>query len=172
MLQVQVLSGDVTKIKSDALITAINSGGAWFGGIDGVIQRVAGDLFHKQAKQAMPLTDGQAVVALRGNSAHRGDFTNIVFVVDDLERPLSQIIYAGLKAAMDAGFSTVTLPTIRMGVMFGAVEKTQGETVEEMFLAVKRFQQNYSISASVKVISFVVYNDPNTEALLRQMFRI
>jgi O-acetyl-ADP-ribose deacetylase (regulator of RNase III) len=38
-----VISGDIAQVKSDAIITAINSGGAWFGGIDRVINNVAGN---------------------------------------------------------------------------------------------------------------------------------
>ena len=60
MTSVNVVDGDITQIKADALITAINSGGMWFGGLDGAIQRSSGSMFHGQAQAAMPLTDGQA----------------------------------------------------------------------------------------------------------------
>src|SRR3990167_1163934 len=110
---ISVVSGDIARVKADALITAINSGGAWFGGIDGVISRAAGDLFHAQAGAAMPLTDGQTVVAHSNGRAHKGAFTNVVFVVDDLRRPLREVVQSGLRAAADAGAQSVSLPTIR-----------------------------------------------------------
>lgn len=125
---VGVVSGDITRFKVDALITAINSGGMWFGGIDGVINRAAGNLFHLQASKAMPLSDGQVVVAY-GNITNQGAFTNVVFVVDDLRRSLAEVVYDGLSGASDAGFKSVSLPTIRMGVMLGVVEKTLEEAV-------------------------------------------
>jgi len=43
----RVIDGDVTSVKADAVVTLINSGGAWFGGVDGAIMRVAG--MHYQA---------------------------------------------------------------------------------------------------------------------------
>ena len=159
-----IQSGDIAKVEADALITAINSGGLWFGGIDRVIQGVAGNLFHNQAKKANPLTDGKAIIAMRGNTAHRGAFTNVVFVVDDLQQPLRNIIYAGLRAASNSGFKTVTLPAIRMGVMLGVVEHSKQEAVDEMIAGIKKFQQERS--DGLKRITLVVYGDTETEKLL------
>lgn len=164
---VAVVSGDITRTKADALITAINSGGMWFGGIDGVINRAAGNLFHQQAANAMPLKDGQTVVARSGGHAHDGAFANVVFVVDDLKRPLQEIIYSGLKAASNAGFKSVSLPTIRMGVMLGVVEKSVNEAVSEMTKGVRRFLGENS-DTTLKSITFVVYNDPQTQSLLQK----
>lgn len=162
---VSVVSGDIARVKADALITAINSGGMWFGGIDGVINRVAGNLFHRQAAKAMPLTDGQTVVAKSNGHAHNGAFTNVVFVVDDLKRSIVEIVYAGLEAADKAGFASVTLPTIRMGVMLGVVEKSAEEAVVGMGVAVRNFLKKNP--TSVKTITFVVYNDQRVQSLLQ-----
>jgi len=168
MKKVTVVSGDISKVKADALITAINSGGMWFGGIDGVINRVAGDFFHSQAGNRMPLSDGQTVVAY-GTLSNRGAFTNVVFVVDDLERPLHEIVYKGLKAASVAGFATVTLPTVRMGVMLGVVEKSAEQAVQEMAKGVKTFLDDYP-TTSIKSITFVVYGEQKTQSLLENAF--
>lgn len=165
-MKIDVVSGDIARVSVDALITAINSGGMWFGGIDGVIMRQAGELFHGQASAAMPLKDGQTVVA-RGNDTNRGKFANVVFVVDDLQKKLSHIVYAGLCAASDAGFQTVSLPTIRMGVMLGAVEKTAGEAIGEMVNGIRQFVTDKP-KTSVEGITFVVYNDPTTKEMLER----
>ena len=162
-MKISVTSGDISRTPSDALITAINSGGAWFGGIDGVIMRAAGPMFHDQASRAMPLEDGKAVIAKGGQ--HDGSFRNVVFVVDDLQRPLREIVLAGLLGAESAGFATVTLPTIRMGVMLGVVEKSLDEALSEMAAGVKAFLTKQP--KAVQSITFVVYNDPPTELLLR-----
>jgi len=165
---VSVVSGDIAQVKVDVLITAINSGGMWFGGIDGVINRIAGNFFHSQAAKMMPLADGQTVVARSNGHAHGGAFTNVVFIIDDLERPLREIIYSGLKAASDAGFKSVSLPTIRMGVMLGVVEKSAKEAVDEMAKGVKKFLVE-NPDTSLKSIAFVVYNDNKTQLLLQSI---
>jgi O-acetyl-ADP-ribose deacetylase (regulator of RNase III) len=167
MTHTQVTNGDISQVKADALITAINSGGMWFGGIDGVIQRSAGSMFHQQAQNALPLQHGQTVVA-KGDAQHDGAFKNVVFVIDDLEGRLADVVYNGLKAASDAGFTSVTLPTIRMGVMLGAVEKSVDEAVDEMAEGVRRFKADYTDSA-LSDIKFVVYGDESVENKLREM---
>jgi len=166
-MKLSVVSGDITQISVDGLITAINSGGMWAGGIDGVIGRVAGGQFHVQARELMPLRDGQTIVAT-GGTLNRGRFRNVVFVVDDLLQKLSEIIYKGLCAASDAGFKSVSLPTIRMGVMLGVVEKTTNEAVGEMALGVFRFIQDRP-NTSIEIITFVVYNDASTKSALERI---
>lgn len=149
--------GNIANVEADVLITAINSGGLWFGGIDGVINEHAGNFFHKQAADQMPLRDGQVIVA-SGEGCYRLIlFRNVVFVVDDLRKPLRQIIKLGLEAADKAGFETVSIPTIRMGVMLGMIEKTQDEVLMEMAAAIEEFKA--SNPKSIKKITFVVYND-------------
>ncbi len=165
----KVVAGDISRVKADALITAINSGGMWFGGIDGVIHRASGNLFHLQAAKAMPLKDGQTVVACSSGRAHDGAFTNVVFVVDELERPLHEVVCNGLKAASDAGFKSVTLPTIRMGVMLGVVEKSRGEAVREMAKGVAKFC--HENPKNLLSITFVVYNDEELQRDLEEVMR-
>ncbi|MEK7497198.1 MAG: hypothetical protein AAB657_04855 [Patescibacteria group bacterium] len=161
---VLVISGDISQIKADALITAINSEGMWYGGIDGVINKVAGNIFHQQAADKMPLKNEDTVVAKSNNQQHYGAFTNVIFVIDDLKSPLHTIIYKGLMAAHTSGFKTVTLPTIRMGVMLGVVEKTMQEAIDEMVEGVKSFLE--LVPDELEQITFVVYNDPKVQHML------
>ena len=165
-MKINVITGDITQVRSDALITAINSGGMWFGGIDGAIMGVAGNLFHQQAKASLPLSHGDTVLALSNGVKHRGEFSNVVFVIDDLTGALSDIIRNGLEAASNAKFKSVTLPTIRMGVMLGVVEKTREQAVDEMVKGVKRFLKWFP-NTTIECITFVVYVDPDTLDLLK-----
>ena len=166
---VKVVSGDIAKIEVDALITAINSKEEWHGGIDYVIKGVAGDLFHDKAIAAKPLYHGQAIVARSYGNPHNGAFTNVVFVVDTLKGRLSGVIYNGLVAASKAGFKSVSIPTIRMGVMLGEVEDTIEEAVNEIVIGIERFIAN-SLDTKLKDITLVVLYDPRIEKLLRDSF--
>ena len=96
-LKIQVIDGDITQTPADAIMTAINSGGMWFGGVDGAIMRAAGNSYHAQASEAMPLSDLDVVVAKGDRARHQGQFDNVVFVVDDLLSPLDKITYNGLE---------------------------------------------------------------------------
>jgi O-acetyl-ADP-ribose deacetylase (regulator of RNase III) len=157
-MTVQVIAGDIAQIPADAIITAINSDGAWYGGIDGVLKRAAGNHFHDQARAVMPLSDGETVVAF-GNGTSQ--FQNVIFVVDDVRQPLSGIVFNGLLAASNAGFKSVTLPAIRTGVMLGRFEKTKQEAVFSLGEGVRRFLEVGDLN-----ITFVVYSDRETQALL------
>ena len=101
-------------------------------------------------------------VVARGGNVTSLPFRNVVFVIDDLKQPLGNIIFLGLQAAQAAGFKTVTLPTIRMGVMSGVVEKTKQEAVDRMADGIERFV----LQGGQLDITFVVYSDKETEALL------
>ena len=162
-VQVEVVSGDIAQVKADALITLINSGGMWFGGIDGVIERNAGSLFHRQAA-TQELHDGMVVIATATGFQHGGEFGDVIFVVDDLRQPLHQLVEAGLKAADEAGYESVTLPAMRMGVMLGAFEKTIDEAVGEMVLGLKSVIGGFE---SLESVTFVVYDNLTAEYALK-----
>lgn len=166
---VRVISGDLAQTPCDTLITAVNSGGIWFGGIDGAIQRVAGNLFHNQVAEVLPLKHGATIVTKSNGKKHNGKFGNVVFVIDDLQGSLSEVLLNGLTAASKAGFKSVALPTIRMGVMLGVVEKSKEEAVGEMVGGVMRFLDE-NPQTSIESITFVVYVDPDTEELLKYTF--
>lgn len=170
-LEVRVVLGDITQTPADAIITGINSAGAWFGGIDGAIQRVAGDLYHSQAENSMPLKNLGVVVAKRENVTHRGKFEDVIFVVDDLRNPVSDVVCAGLEAAHKQGYKSVSLPAIRMGVLAGKVERTPIETVQKIREGVEKFGRTYGANTSLKQITFVVYNDPETQKKIEEGFK-
>ena len=109
MLEITVSEGDVTNVPSNALITAINSGGMWFGGIDRAIQRSASNMFHSQAAEQKPLIDGEVIYA-PALDGHRGLFGSVIFVIDDLQRPLREIVLTGLQEAERRKCTTVSLP--------------------------------------------------------------
>lgn len=172
-IKLQVVEGDITRITSDAIITAINSGRMWYGGIDSAIKRSArdrynnNDFYHAQAAAKMPLKNLQTVIA-RGFDLT--SFRDVVFVVDDLKSPLNQVVYTGLEAASNEGYQKVLVPTIRMGVMNGIVEKTEEEAIQKMALGVRNFLEEYSKQTKLVDISFVVYNNPSLAKKLDRAF--
>jgi O-acetyl-ADP-ribose deacetylase (regulator of RNase III) len=76
------------------------------------------------------------------------------------------VVKAGLDAASTAGLKTVTLPTIRMGVMLGAVEKSRTEALQEMVEGIRLHQE---AGSTIETITFVIYNDQETLDELKGM---
>lgn len=169
-ITINLVEGDIAQVKADALVTAINSGGAWFGGIDGVIQRAAGPMFHAQAHAALPLSHTQTVVA-RKRAPHRGQFGDVVFVIDDLEGPLSAVIIAALTAADEVGYKSISLPAIRTGVMLGAVEKDAATAAREIATGIESFAVGHT--NTLQEMTIVVYNSKEVfDALVYDLERV
>jgi O-acetyl-ADP-ribose deacetylase (regulator of RNase III) len=163
---IYVVQGDITRVPADAIMTAINSYGNWFGGIDYAIQKIAGDMYHAQATAEMPLKDGQVVIAKGNKSKHRGNFNDVVFVVDSLKQSLDKIIYKGLNASNKQGYQSIALPAIRTGVAAGFVEKTSEEAINKMGEGIARFMTNNSKSIKLENIQFVIHNDKEMQRLM------
>lgn len=168
MLKFNVIPGDISQVKADALITAINPDGEWKGGIDDVIRRNAGTLFHSQAAEKLPLKQGQTVNA-KGGPSNRASFSNVVFVIDGPQGSLSDVIFNGLMAADEAGYKSVTLPAIRMGVMRGVVEKTIPEAVWQIIDGIQRFDKKDDFKPTLQEVTFVIYGD---EEVTQELYKI
>ncbi len=160
---VYVCEGDLTKLKVDAIVTLINSGGMWFGGLDNAISRVAGTQYHNQA-QAVDLHNGQVVVAKK-KGLSRGRFEDVIFVVDDLESPLGDLVYAALSAAEQQGYKSVGFPLMRTGVMLGEVEPDVAAVIQQMKAGIARFWKEGERAMDIYI---VVYDDPRSAAMLLQ----
>jgi hypothetical protein len=140
-VHVDLLSGDITQVQSDALITLINSERMWFGGVDGAIMRNVGADFHQAASSYLDshpkATDGSVIFV--DGSTIQGDrnFRNVIFVIDDLSISLERLVEAGLIEALNRNLSVVTMPLMRSGVMAGVVEKTPEQVADGMMLGIK-----------------------------------
>lgn len=157
-LNVKVISGDISTVPSGALITAINGSGLWFGGIDNVIVRTSGNQFHQDLSNQMDQFQEGKSFFIRCQFQPQNSFQNVIFVIDNLIKKLHEIILSGLMEAEKQELSSVTLPTIRMGVMLGVVEKSEDEVLDEVILALEMF--NDSQPVHVKEITFVIYSNP------------
>ena len=171
MAQYRVLTGDLTQtVPVDAIVTLINSGEMWFGGVDGAIRRVAGNVYHDQVSavaRLRELNNMQVVVAQGDHNQHRGSFDDVIFVVDDLESPLNELVSAALEAAQSAGYKSIAFPLMRTGVMLGAVEPDVYAVVAQMRQAFEAFADESDMSIFV-----VVYNDPEAIKILAQNMKL
>lgn len=91
-------------------------------------------------------------------------------MIDDLQTPLNEVVLSWLKAADEAWYSSVSVPTMRMWVMMWSVEKTAEETIHQMKIWVDKFKNQWP--KNLKSITFVVYNDDKTQKLMEQTFSI
>lgn len=171
MLEVETSMGDITQVRVDALVTLVNSGGLWFGGIDGAIQRSAGKLYHSQLGEVLSsqgLTDGQVVTIKWQGEEHYGWFNDVVFVVDDLESPLGELVLTALEEAHRNGYDHISMPLMRSGVMRGMVEKDTDAVITQMQEGIRRFNQAHP--DSWLKVTIVVYRDTEAFSSLQSAF--
>lgn len=162
---ISLIQGDIAQVPAQALITAINAGGLWMGGIDSVIMRVADQQFHNQAARRMPLRHLDTIVAKK-KSPHRALFQDVIFVVDELEGPLREVVSVALQAAGNAGYTTVSLPAIRTGVMLGVVEDCAATAVGELLTGIRNHYTDFP-NSPISSISFVVYESGEVLKLIQ-----
>jgi O-acetyl-ADP-ribose deacetylase (regulator of RNase III) len=161
---IRVTTGDITKVVDvDAIVTLINPDGLWYGGVDGAIQRAAGNLYHAQAGRILDnhgLQNGQVIVAQGSRHQHNGGlqagkFDDVIFVVDALKSPLSTLVTAALQTAHEYGYKSVALPLMRTGIMAGLVEPDDITAIDEMWVGIKPYKNGHMD------IWVVAYNDSN-----------
>ena len=170
-----LVKGDISTVKADAMITSVNPGGAWWGAIDNLIDVACGapkysssNQFHNQIREfaaSRGLEQGTVIVAKK-RSTHAASFGDVIFVVDQPSGPLRNVVYAGLQAAGEAGYTSVSLPAIRCNVMLGVVEKDAKEAVAELLKGVTNYFADYPESSISNTI-FVIYSSGEVFNLLQ-----
>ena len=86
----------------------------------------------------------------------------MVFVGDNLRSPLKKVVCSGLECANRAGFSSVSMPAMRMGVMRGAVERTTEATMKGMVQGIKSFAHKVGTGSTVRDVTIVVHSNQDT----------
>jgi len=162
-MEIVVKDGDIAEEPADALITAVNSGGMWFGGIDNVIMRAAGHQYHDVVARTLRSNPDAHVVVANPAHSHLGMFRNVIFVIDDLQDPLNVVVRRGLTVASERGFKHVSMPMIRFGVMLD-VGGSSDDKIDEMAMAIHN--QSGDIKNRIEKLTVVVYGDLKLSALL------
>ncbi|MCR4295251.1 MAG: hypothetical protein NUW21_06930, partial [Elusimicrobia bacterium] len=158
------LKGDIRDARADAVLTTVQRKRLCGGGVNAAIKEANG-CFAAQLRKSPRLDDGEALLA-RGDG--KGPIDNVLFVADKYEKPLSDIVLEGLKAADRAGLKSLAVPALRTGSVFGAVERTYQEVVAELRKGVQRFLAG--ARTSLEKISFVVHNDEKLASRLQSAF--
>jgi len=163
-LAVEVLTGDITDARADAVLTTVQRKKLCEGGVNAAVG-AANPCFAAQLAKAPRLADGKTLLA-RGDG--KGPIDAVLFVGDRYEKPLSDIVLEGLKAADREGLKSIAVPALRTGSVFGAVERTYLEVAAEIRRGVERFLAG--ARTSLERISFVVRKDEKLAASLQNAF--
>jgi len=171
-MKIRVIDGDISIVKADALITAINSGASVAGSVDFAVYR-RNTHYHTMLQEAIetkPLAELSTFVATAPVRT-RLAFGDIVFVIDDTSHPLRRVVSAGLTGAHAAEKQRVCMPVMRSGAALGRRENTIKQVVNEIGIGIRMFRDETKRPA-IKDLTIVTYDDPDTLALLRRNLRV
>ncbi len=167
--QVQLVQGDITAQRVDAIVNAANRHLAHGGGVAAVIARKGGPIVEEQSRawvrQHGPITHETPAVTACGNLPCR----YIIHVVgpvwhggrDDEAAKLRTAVQAALQRAADLGLGSLALPAISTGIY--GYPKTQAARVILQAIADHFTAQPRSPLTDVRV---VLYDQPTTAAFL------
>jgi O-acetyl-ADP-ribose deacetylase (regulator of RNase III) len=159
-MKIELIKGDITKIKADAIVNAANSSLLGGGGVDGAIHRVGGkqildeciEIRNRQGK----CKTGEAVVTTAGNLPANYVIHTVGPVWNNNEGTSSELLANcyknSLKLAESIDVKTIAFPNISTGVYRFPKELAGEIAVRE----VRNFQ-----SEIIEKVVFVCFDDEN-----------
>ncbi|MDP4201511.1 MAG: O-acetyl-ADP-ribose deacetylase [Bacteroidota bacterium] len=165
--RIEVLLGDITKVRVDAIVNAANSSLMGGGGVDGAIHRAGGSAILEECKRIVArqggCPTGEAVITTGGNLPAK----YVIHTVGPVwhggshqeEEKLAECYLNSLKLAVANHCKTIAFPNISTGVYHFPKEKAAHIAVR----TVKEFLQK---ETSIEKVIFVCFDAEN--ALLTQ----
>lgn len=160
--RIELLQGDITKTKVDAIVNAANSSLMGGGGVDGAIHRAGGPAILEECRQIVArkgrCATGQAVITTAGSLPARYVIHTVGPVWNggqNREEELLQKAYENsLKLAVENKVETIAFPNISTGVYSFPKDKAARIAVETVtaFLA---------SDAQIKKVYFVCFDREN-----------
>lgn len=120
--QLQLIQGDITQVKADAIVNAANSKLAGGGGVDGAIHRAAGPMILEETRRLYPdgCPTGSAVATSAGNLPASYIFHAVGPIwkggANNEPEHLSSAYVRCLELAIDNKCGTISFPAISTGV--------------------------------------------------------
>ena len=159
MTEIQVLKGDITKLKVDAIVNAANTSLLGGGGVDGAIHRAAGKELVEECRTLNGCKTGQSKIT-KGYNLPAKYVIHTVGPVwhggNKIERELLKSCYeTALNLAKENGIKTLAFPSISCGIYHFPLEeacKIATDTVKEFISQNSCFEKVIFIDINVTII--------------------
>jgi O-acetyl-ADP-ribose deacetylase len=168
-----LITGDITRQDTDAIVNAANSGLMGGGGVDGAIHRAGGPAILEECRRIRaergPLPTGQAVITAGGKLKAR----HVIHTVGPVWQGghhkeadlLASAYHESLKLAVSAGLRSVSFPSISTGAYAYPVT----EAAEVALKTVTGFLRR---EGSPEEVVFVLFSEPVHRVYERTLQRL
>lgn len=173
MEKIEVIHGDITKIKVDAIVNAANSSLMGGGGVDGAIHRAGGTIILEECRKIIArqgeCKTGEAVITIGGDLP----VNYVIHTVgpiwyggeEDEEELLANCYKNSLRLAVDYKCRTIAFPNISTGVYHFPKKKAAHIAVNTV---VKFLDRNDAIDK----VMFVCFDKENFELTKQELNQI
>ena len=170
MNRIEVIKGDITKTKVDAIVNAANSSLMGGGGVDGAIHRAGGPAILDDCKKIVArhggCQTGEAVITTGGNLPAKYVIHTVGPVWNggnnDERKKLANCYLNSLQLAVEHNCKTIAFPNISTGVYHFPKEEAAKISVESI-------QQFLSQNQSIEKVMIVCFDDENFRYVLNRV---
>jgi O-acetyl-ADP-ribose deacetylase (regulator of RNase III) len=162
--RISVLKGDITKIKTDAIVNAANSSLMGGGGVDGAIHRAGGPAILEDCRKIIArqgrCATGEAVITTGGNLPAKYVIHTVGPVWNggkyDDENKLANCYKNSLRLAVENNCRSIAFPNISTGIY----HFPKKEAAQIAISTVRAFLVNDDV---IELVTFVCFDDENYE---------
>jgi O-acetyl-ADP-ribose deacetylase len=168
--RIEIIKGDITKIKVDAIVNAANSSLMGGGGVDGAIHRAGGPAILEECKTIVArqggCKTGEAVITTGGNLPA----TYVIHTVGPVwnggnnneKEKLSNCYLNSLQLAVDHNCKTIAFPNISTGIYRFPKE-------EAAKISIDSIQNFLSRNTFIEKVIIVCFDDENFRHVLNRV---
>lgn len=158
MNRIEVIKGDITQVKADAVVNAANSSLMGGGGVDGAIHRIGGPVILEECKKIVArqgrCKTGEAVITTAGNLPAK----YVIHTVGPVwnggnngeREKLANCYVNSLRLAVEHNCKTIAFPNISTGVYRFPKDEAAKISVDVM----KRFLSSNRTIERVMIVCF------------------
>jgi O-acetyl-ADP-ribose deacetylase len=172
MNKIDVIQGDITKVRADAIVNAANSSLMGGGGVDGAIHRAGGTIILEECRKIIArqgkCETGDAVITIAGDLPAKYVIHTVGPVWyggnDGEKEKLAECYKNSLKLASEYNCTTVAFPNISTGVYHFPKQ----EAAKIAVATITSFLKN---ETQINKVSLVCFDDENYQLTLKQISR-
>ena len=162
MSKIELIKGDITKLKADAIVNAANSSLMGGGGVDGAIHRAGGPAILEECRMIVArqggCKTGEAVITTGGNLPAQFVIHTVGPVWNGGKKQEAELLAAcyqnSLKLAGEHKLSSIGFPNISTGI-YGYPKKEAAE------IAVKTVADFLKQNNFISKVYFICFDDEN-----------